>query len=62
MLDILAERIHDNRFPRLVRNMLQAGYLRTGNGMPRIVELYSGVASPVSNFHLHRLDTFVGRF
>ena len=27
MLDILAERIHDNRFLRLVRNMLQAGYL-----------------------------------
>ena len=27
MLEILAENIHDNRFLRLVRNMLQAGYL-----------------------------------
>ena len=27
MLEILAEKIHDNRFLRLLRNMLQAGYL-----------------------------------
>jgi hypothetical protein len=27
MVGILAESIHDNRFLRLVRNMLQAGYL-----------------------------------
>ena len=27
MLGILAEKIHDNRFLRLIRNMLQAGYL-----------------------------------
>jgi hypothetical protein len=27
MLSALAERIHDNRFLRLLRNMLQAGYL-----------------------------------
>ena len=27
MLSTLAERIHDNRFLRLLRNMLQAGYL-----------------------------------
>src|SRR5204863_8423354 len=27
MVGILAEKIHDNRFLRLVRNMLQAGYL-----------------------------------
>jgi hypothetical protein len=27
MLDTLAERIHDNRFLRLMRNILQAGYL-----------------------------------
>jgi group II intron reverse transcriptase/maturase len=61
MLDILAERIHDNRFVRLVRNMLQAGYLEdwewnaTYSGTPQ-----GGVASPVlSNIYLHRLDTFV---
>src|ERR1700722_18248999 len=27
MLSILAEKIHDNRFLRLIRNMLKAGYL-----------------------------------
>jgi retron-type reverse transcriptase len=27
MIKILAEKIHDNRFLRLMRNMLQAGYL-----------------------------------
>ena len=27
MVRILAEKIHDNRFLRLVRNMLKAGYL-----------------------------------
>ena len=27
LLSILAEKIHDNRFLRLIRNMLQAGYL-----------------------------------
>ncbi len=61
MLDILAEKIHDNRFLRLLRNMLQAGYLEdweynaTLSGCPQ-----GGVASPVlSNIYLHRLDTFV---
>jgi hypothetical protein len=27
MVSILAEKIHDNRFLRLIRNMLKAGYL-----------------------------------
>ena len=27
LLNILGERIHDNRFLRLIRHMLQAGYL-----------------------------------
>ena len=27
MVGILAEKIHDNRFLRLIRNMLKAGYL-----------------------------------
>jgi retron-type reverse transcriptase len=41
MLAILGEHIHDNRFLRLVRNMLQAGYLEdwqyhpTGGRKPR---------------------------
>jgi group II intron reverse transcriptase/maturase len=61
MLSRLAERIHDNRFLRLMRNMLTAGYLEdwvwnaTLSGVPQ-----GGVVSPVmSNIYLHRLDAFV---
>jgi group II intron reverse transcriptase/maturase len=61
MLSTLAERIHDNRFLRLVRNMLTAGYLQdwvwnaTLSGAPQ-----GGVASPIlSNIYLHKLDVFV---
>jgi group II intron reverse transcriptase/maturase len=61
MLEILGEKIHDNRFLRLLRNMLQAGYLEdwvwnaTLSGSPQ-----GGVVSPIlSNIYLHRLDEFV---
>ncbi len=61
MLSTLAERINDNRFLRLLRNMLKAGYLEdwiwnaTHSGAPQ-----GGVVSPIlSNVYLHRLDTFV---
>lgn len=61
MLDILADQIHDNRFLRLLRNMLQAGYLEdwtwnaTLSGAPQ-----GGVASPIlSNIYLRRLDRFI---
>jgi group II intron reverse transcriptase/maturase len=61
MLATLAEKIHDNRFLRLMRNMLKAGYLEdwlwnaTLSGVPQ-----GGVVSPVmSNIYLHRLDEFV---
>ena len=61
MLSTLAANIHDNRFLRLVRNMLQAGYLEdwvwnaTLSGAPQ-----GGVTSPVlSNIYLDRLDRFV---
>ncbi|MFC9969182.1 reverse transcriptase domain-containing protein [Nocardia ignorata] len=61
MLSTLAEKIHDGRFLRLMRNMLQAGYLEdwvwnaTLSGVPQ-----GGVVSPVlSNIYLHRLDDFV---
>jgi group II intron reverse transcriptase/maturase len=61
LLSVLAERIHDNRFLRLVRNMLQAGYMEdwewgaTLSGAPQ-----GGVVSPVlSNIYLDRLDGFV---
>ena len=35
MLAILAEKIHDNRFLRLMRNMLKPDTWRTGSGTPR---------------------------
>jgi group II intron reverse transcriptase/maturase len=61
MVEILAEKIHDNRFLRLMRNMLKAGYLEdwrwnaTLSGVPQ-----GGVVSPVmSNIYLHKLDSFV---
>ena len=61
MIGILSEKIHDNRFLRLLHNMLQAGYLEdwvwnaTLSGAPQ-----GGCASPVlSNIYLHRLDEFV---
>jgi len=61
MLGILGEKIHDNRFLRLLRNMLEAGYLEdwewnaTLSGCPQ-----GGVVSPIlSNIYLDRLDNFV---
>jgi group II intron reverse transcriptase/maturase len=61
MIRILSEKIHDNRFLRLVRNMLTAGYLEdwkwgaTLSGAPQ-----GGVASPIlSSIYLHKLDEFV---
>jgi group II intron reverse transcriptase/maturase len=61
LLGILAEKIHDNRFLRLIRHMLKAGYLEdwdyhdTLSGAPQ-----GGPASPIlSNIYLHKLDEFV---
>jgi group II intron reverse transcriptase/maturase len=61
MLSTLAEKVHDGRFLRLLRNMLQAGYLEdwvwnaTLSGAPQ-----GGVVSPLlSNIYLHKLDSFV---
>ena len=57
----MAEKIHDNRFLRLMRNMLKAGYLEdweyhdTLSGVPQ-----GGTVSPVlSNIYLDKLDKFV---
>ena len=53
MLGILSEKIHDNRFLRLIRNMLKAGYLEdwryhdTLSGVPQ-----GGVVSPDPLEHL----------
>src|SRR5712691_7172324 len=63
LLRILAEKIQDQRFLRLIRNMLKAGYLEdweyreTLSGCPQ-----GGVVSPIlSNIYLHKLDEFVER-
>ncbi|WUX04259.1 reverse transcriptase/maturase family protein (plasmid) [Streptomyces sp. NBC_01450] len=61
MLRILGEKIHDNRFLRLMRNMLKAGYMEdwiwnaTHSGSPQ-----GGVVSPIlSNIYLHKMDEYV---
>ncbi len=61
MLTTLARNIHDNRFLRLLRNMLQTGYLEdwlwnaTLSGAPQ-----GGVVSPIlSNIYLDQLDRLV---
>jgi group II intron reverse transcriptase/maturase len=61
LMSILSERIQDNRFLRLIRYLLKAGYLedwryhRTLSGSPQ-----GGVVSPVlANIYLDRLDTHV---
>src|SRR5229473_1658987 len=61
MIKILAEKIHDNRFLRLIANMLKAGYLEdwkyhaTLSGSPQ-----GGVVSPIlSNIYLNKLDAYV---
>jgi group II intron reverse transcriptase/maturase len=60
LLSVLAEKIRDNRFLRLIKQMLKAGYLEdwiwnaTLSGVPQ-----GGVVSPVlSNIYLDRLDKF----
>lgn len=61
LLSILAEKIHDGRFLRLIGGLLRAGYLedwryhRTLSGCPQ-----GGVVSPVlSNIYLDRLDQYI---
>ena len=61
MVTILSEKIHDNRFLLLVRNILAAGYMEdwvwhaTLSGSPQ-----GGVLSPLlSSIYLHKLDVFV---
>jgi group II intron reverse transcriptase/maturase len=61
LMSILRERILDQRFLRLIKSLLKAGYLEewryhaTPSGSPQ-----GGIVSPVlANIYLSRLDTFV---
>lgn len=63
LMEILAEKFQDQRFLRLIQNLLDAGYMEdwkwnaTYSGVPQ-----GGVISPVlSNLVLDRLDKFVER-
>jgi group II intron reverse transcriptase/maturase len=63
LLSTLNEKLHDNRFLRLLSSLLQAGYLEdwkyhaTLSGSPQ-----GGVISPIlSNVYLDRLDQFAER-
>jgi hypothetical protein len=61
LLDILAEKIHDQRFLRLIKHLLQAGYLEEW----RYHSTYSdspqgGVVSPLlANIYLDKLDHYI---
>lgn len=61
LMSILREKILDQRFLRLIENLLKAGYLEdwryhaTPSGSPQ-----GGIVSPIlANIYLDRLDTFV---
>jgi group II intron reverse transcriptase/maturase len=61
LVSLLAEKIHDNRFLRLISGLLDAGYIedwrfgRTLSGVPQ-----GGVLSPtLFNVYLDRLDKFI---
>ena len=61
LLSVLGEKLHDNRFLRLLKYLLKAGYVedwthgRTPSGTPQ-----GGVVSPLlANIYLDRLDKYV---
>lgn len=61
LFGILREKIHDNRFLRLIEGLLRAGYMeywkynKTYSGTPQ-----GGIVSPIlSNIYLDRLDRYV---
>jgi len=61
LMSVLAEKIHDGRFLRLIKELLRAGYLEnwkynaTYSGSPQ-----GGIVSPIlANIYLNKLDKFV---
>ena len=63
LLTILSKDIHDNRFIRLIKNLLQAGYMENWRHIPTLSGTPQGsILSPIlSNLYLNKFDTFVER-
>jgi len=61
LMEILREKIKDNRFLRLIENLLKAGYCEEWNYRPTLSGTpQGGIVSPIlSNIYLDQLDTFV---
>jgi group II intron reverse transcriptase/maturase len=61
LLSILREKIHDNRFLRLIELLLDAGYLEKWDYRPTLSGTpQGGIISPIlSNLYLDRLDRYV---
>jgi group II intron reverse transcriptase/maturase len=61
LIDILREDLHDNRFIRLIQQLLEAGYLEEWRYAPTLSgSPQGGVVSPIlSNIYLDRLDKYV---
>ncbi len=61
LMSILREKIKDNRFLRLIENMLKAGYCEEWKYQPTLSGTpQGGIVSPIlSNIYLDRLDKFI---
>jgi RNA-directed DNA polymerase len=61
MVELLEKKIDDKRFIKLVKGMLEAGYLEEWNYHPTYSGTpQGGVASPIlSNIYLHELDQYI---
>ncbi len=61
LLSILGEKITDNRFLRMIHNLLQAGYLKDWKYIPTLSGTpQGGIISPLlSNIYMDNLDQFV---
>ena len=65
LIKLLEKRINDDRFIRLVRKMLRAGYLEVGKSLVRsdIGTPQGSIVSPIlANIYMHELDVFMANF
>ena len=62
LISLLCKRIRDDRFIRLVRKMLNAGYLEVGKPLVRsdVGTPQGSIVSPIlANIYMHELDSFM---